>query len=75
MKAWQSHLTERELKEVQLCRLYQQEFSHGTDGHNIRIIVAKLANLLDMGLIPYLTPHVDTSKPADTSKKPATLKD
>lgn len=44
---WQSHFTDRELKEIAYCQLYQRDFAHGTDGHNIRLIVAKLASLLD----------------------------
>lgn len=47
MSNWKDDLTERELKEIVFCRLYAEKFSHGTDGHNIRLIVAKLAKLLD----------------------------
>ncbi len=48
--AWQSHFTERELKEIAYCQLYQRDFAHGTDGHNIRLIVAKLVGLLEEGV-------------------------
>lgn len=44
---WRSDFTERELKEIAFCILYQREFGHGTDGHNAKIIIAKLAAILD----------------------------
>lgn len=44
---WRSDFTERELKEIDFCRVYQREFAHGTDGHNAKIIIAKLAAILD----------------------------
>lgn len=43
----QDHFTERELKEIEFCRLYVAEFNHGTSGHNLRIIVSKMADLLE----------------------------
>lgn len=44
---WKSNFTERDLMEIEYCRIYAQNFRHGTDGHNIRLIVAKMAVLLD----------------------------
>lgn len=35
-------LTERERKEIEFCQVYATQFQHGTDGHNIRMLVAKL---------------------------------
>lgn len=43
---WKSNFDERELKEIEFCLLYKQQFSHGTNGHNIRIIVAKMVSIL-----------------------------
>ena len=43
----QGHFTERELKEIEFCRLYVDKFNHGTSGHNLRIIVAKMVYLLE----------------------------
>ena len=40
-------LTEREWMEVEYCRVYAEEYNHGTDGHSIRLLVAKLADLLE----------------------------
>jgi len=40
-------LSEREWMEVEYCRVYAEEYRHGTDGHLIRILVAKLADLLE----------------------------
>lgn len=46
---WRQHFDERQLKEIEFCRQYAEKYAHGTDGHNIRLIVAKLADLLDEG--------------------------
>lgn len=37
--------TERELKEIYFALMYAYNFSHGTDGHNRLILIAKLAEL------------------------------
>ena len=68
MKAWQTHLTERELKEIEFCRVYQRDFSHGTDGHNLRLIVAKLAALLDDGPVAFKASLPDITKPPAPNK-------
>lgn len=39
-------LTEREVKELILCLVYAEDLSHGTDGHNRMLLVAKLATAL-----------------------------
>ena len=39
--------TEREWMEIELCRLYAEQYNHGTSGHLLRIIIAKLADLLE----------------------------
>lgn len=44
---WRNGLTERELKEIELDKIYAAAFAHGTDGHNARILIAKLVKLLD----------------------------
>jgi len=75
MATWQTHFTERELKEIEFCRLYALNFNHGTDGHNIRNIVAKMVGLLDAGLIAAIPKPHDPTKPADISRKPQVLKD
>lgn len=47
MQAWQTHFDERELKEIEYCKVYAEpRFRHGTGSHNIRLIVAKLAEIL-----------------------------
>ena len=46
MKTLQEHFTERELKEIEFCRLYVDKFNHGTSGHSLRVIVSKMADLL-----------------------------
>lgn len=56
MTLWHSYFTERELKEIEFCNLYKSNFTHGTEGHNIRIIVAKMAELLDKSI-----PNVELS--------------
>lgn len=42
MPAHVGAFTEREAFEIWYCVLYRQEFNHGTDGHNLRNLVAKL---------------------------------
>ena len=44
---WKSGFDERELKEIEFCRVYAKDFCHGALGHNVMLIVAKLANILD----------------------------
>ena len=44
---WESQFTDRERKEIEFCRVYADEFNHGTDGHLVRGIVAKMAKMLD----------------------------
>jgi len=39
--------TEKEWMEIEFNRLYVEEYGHGTSGHLIRTIVAKLADLLE----------------------------
>lgn len=39
---------ERQLKEIEFNRLYAREFHHGTPDHNLRMLVAKLAELLEI---------------------------
>jgi hypothetical protein len=39
--------TDREQKEIQYCVMYMDDFNHGTDGHNMRIIIAKLWRFLN----------------------------
>ena len=46
---WRILFNERELKEIDFCKIYAGvEFSHGTDGHLIRVIVARMATQLDV---------------------------
>lgn len=44
---WRQLFSERQLKEIDFCRVYSKDFNHGTDGHNIRLVVAQMAELLD----------------------------
>lgn len=44
---WQDLFDERQRKEIAFSRIYAREFAHGTDGHNGKIIIAKMADLLD----------------------------
>ena len=46
-KSWWINFDERQLKEIAFARVYVQQFNHGTDGHNAKLIIAKLADLLD----------------------------
>lgn len=44
---WKSKFDERELKEIEFCRLYARDFAHGALGHNVMLIVAQMARMLD----------------------------
>ncbi len=44
---WNAHFDERQNKEIAFSRFYAEDFNHGTDGHNAKIIIAKMARLLD----------------------------
>lgn len=41
-----AEFNEREQKEIDFARLYAKNFSHGTDGHNRLLLIAKLADEL-----------------------------
>jgi hypothetical protein len=77
MRAWETHFDERQLKEIRYCLVYDDDmFRHGTDGHNLRLIVAKMAKLLDMGLVPHIVKETfDPTKPPLPVRKPAVLRD
>jgi len=44
---WHKNFDERQLKEIAFSREYAINYAHGTDGHNAKLIIAKLANLMD----------------------------
>jgi len=46
-REWCISLTDRERAEIEFSELYQTNYGHGTDGHNAKLIIAKLAKLLD----------------------------
>lgn len=48
MSEWRLNFDARQRREIEYCIIYAEQFNHGTDGHNIRLIVDKMARLLDM---------------------------
>ncbi len=45
---WHKNFTERQVKEIKFCLLYDtDDFRHGTDGHNPRMIIAEMAIMLN----------------------------
>lgn len=44
---WRDFFDERQLKEIEFANLYSEDFHHGTDGHNAKMIMASMTNLLD----------------------------
>jgi hypothetical protein len=44
---WLNNFDERQQKEIKLCRLYAEKFAHGTDGHNSKMIIAKMTEMLE----------------------------
>jgi len=47
MPYWLTQFDERQQKEIALDRIYAAQFAHGTEGHNARLVIAKMAQLLD----------------------------
>jgi hypothetical protein len=45
---WRTSFDERQLKEINFDTIYADGFAHGTAGHNERLIIAKMAELLDL---------------------------
>lgn len=45
---WEKKFSERERKEIDFCCEYAETYNHGTDGHLVRTIVAKMVVILDM---------------------------
>lgn len=43
----EANFSERQRKEIKFCLTYASDFNHGTDGHNAKIILARLASLLN----------------------------
>ncbi len=44
---WRDFLDPRQLSEIDFDVVYAKQFAHGTSGHNERMIVARLVELLD----------------------------
>ena len=45
--SWKMHFDDRALKEIEFDRIYARDFAHGTDGHNARLIIAKLVEIVE----------------------------
>ena len=43
---WVAAFDDRQMKEIALACIYSRDFQHGTDGHNAKIIIAKMTQLL-----------------------------
>jgi hypothetical protein len=44
---WRELLDDRQRAELSFSELYARDFHHGTDGHNAKMIIAKLSEMLD----------------------------
>jgi hypothetical protein len=53
---WRSAFTDRELKEIEFAYVYASEFAHGTDGHNAKVIIAKMQAILEANAIENIPP-------------------
>lgn len=56
---WLNNFDERQQKEIEFSILYLNQFEHGTDGHNAKVIIAKMANLLDKVQATLLSDNFD----------------
>jgi hypothetical protein len=50
---WQTYFNERQLKEIDFCRMYATDFGHGATNHNVMLIVSQMAELLDRAVLPF----------------------
>jgi hypothetical protein len=44
---WTKVFSERQIKEIEFSAIYTNSFGHGTDGHNAKVIIAKMAKMLN----------------------------
>jgi len=44
---WREFFDDRQLKEIEFSMVYLNQFGHGTDGHNAKLIIARMSTLLD----------------------------
>lgn len=44
---WIKEFDERQREEIEFAQTYADFFAHGTDGHNAKMIIAKMVQLLD----------------------------
>jgi len=47
---WRTLVDERQRKEIALAEVYARDFNHGTTGHNQLMLIARLAELLDVAV-------------------------
>lgn len=45
--SWLIPFDARQIQEIRLCRLYKDQFAHGTSGHNEKLIIATMAEMLE----------------------------
>lgn len=62
----EEHFSEREIREISFCRVYSHKFAHGTDGHNIKLIVSTLTGLLNQIHFAIGGPFPDIDKAKET---------
>ncbi len=60
--AWVNQLDERQRKEVELARVYARDFHHGTNGHNSLMLIALMADMLDVMEEILLGPKKETPR-------------
>lgn len=70
-KLWKTHFTDRQKKEIAFCVDYAKKYNHGTDGHIRLVLIAKMAELLDQGLVPITLEKPDENIPAQRNMPPA----
>ena len=67
MNAWETHFNEIQLKEIQDCRTNAATLDDN-ESESYIIIIAKMAHLLDMGVVPYILKKVDMKQPVIPNK-------
>ena len=68
IEGWLSNFDEREQSEIEFSQFYFDKFNHGTTGHNDKVIIAKMAKLLDAIQGDFGNLYYEIQQPASQSK-------
>ncbi len=44
---WHNYFNDRQINEIEFNRVYDEKFGHGTSGHNERLLIARMATIIE----------------------------